>query len=222
MGFIKNEKSILNLLKLDSVVVGNKLLKNLSLKVNVHDVVLLKGLNGAGKTSLMRTIAGLMPFSDGDIYIENQKLTKNNHNSIVRESCSVLLTMPLQANGILVSDYFDLHLNQLDSSEFEKLKDLFSIQYLMDKYIDQLSDGERQKVLLIKTLSKRASLYLLDEPSTFLDYKSKEILYNYLKTKTQELNKAILICSHDLLNVEAFSNKIFLIENGSIVTWKGR
>ena len=212
----------MNLLKLDSVVVGNKLLKNLSLKVNVHDVVLLKGLNGAGKTSLMRTIAGLMPFSDGDIYIENQKLTKNNHNSIVRESCSVLLTMPLQANGILVSDYFDLHLNQLDSSEFEKLKDLFSIQYLMDKYIDQLSDGERQKVLLIKTLSKRASLYLLDEPSTFLDYKSKEILYNYLKTKTQELNKAILICSHDLLNVEAFSNKIFLIENGSRVTWKGR
>ena len=189
------------ILQLHNVGVGYKkpIIKNLSLEIEQGQTFLLKGLNGSGKSTLIRSICGLQTILQGGLQINGKTIDKNNHNTIVKNTCSVLLTSALMANGITVQEYLDLHENTLDLREMETLISSFGVSKLLPKKLDEISDGEKQKFLLVKTLSKKASLYILDEPTTFLDYKAKDVFYSYLALAK---DKTFLISSHDLERME--------------------
>jgi ABC-type multidrug transport system ATPase subunit len=195
------------ILQLDNVDVGYKkpIIEDLSLGIKQGQTILLKGLNGSGKSTLIRSICGLQPILKGELKINGEILDKSNHNRIVKNACSVLLTSALMANGITVQEYLDLHENTLDPEELKFLKASFEIDKLLSKKLDEISDGEKQKVLLVKTLSKKASLYILDEPTTFLDYRAKDVFYNSLAAANE---KTFLVSSHDIERMEAICDGV--------------
>jgi ABC-type multidrug transport system ATPase subunit len=195
------------ILQLDNVDVGYKkpIIEDLSLGIKQGQTILLKGLNGSGKSTLIRSICGLQPILKGELKINGEILDKSNHNRIVKNACSVLLTSALMANGITVQEYLDLHENTLDLEELKFLKASFEIDKLLSKKLDEISDGEKQKVLLVKTLSKKASLYILDEPTTFLDYRAKDVFYNSLAAANE---KTFLVSSHDIERMEAICDGV--------------
>lgn len=195
------------ILQLHNVDVGYKkpILKNFSLEIKQGQTILLKGLNGSGKSTLIRSICGLQIIQKGELRINGETIDKNNHNTIVKSACSVLLTSALMANGITVQEYMDLHENALDLGELEILISAFELSELLPKKLDEISDGEKQKVLLAKTLSKKASLYILDEPTTFLDYKAQDVFYHYLAAANE---KTFLVSSHDLERMESICDGV--------------
>ena len=83
--------------------------------------------------------------------------------------------------------------------------------------MDSISDGERQKVLLTKVLSKKATVIILDEPSTYLDYTSREKLYEFLSNRMIPMGKALLISTHDLHNAREHMSKSYLVKDGKVV-----
>ncbi len=194
------------ILELKNIEIGYKrpILKMSSFVIEKGETVFLKGLNGSGKSTLIRTICGLLPAKEGAICIDGEKVTAQSKIALVKSKFSVLLTSVLQANEITVKDYFELHENSLIPLELEKLIDLFSIRDLLNENLNTISDGEKQKVLLVRTLSKDAILYILDEPVTYLDYLSKDVFYNYV---LNEKKKTFLISSHDLMDMKRVSSR---------------
>ena len=81
-------------MQLHKVGVGYKkpIIENLSLEIKEGQTILLKGLNGSGKSTLIRSICGLQSILKGELKINGETIDKNNHNTIVKDACSVLLT----------------------------------------------------------------------------------------------------------------------------------
>lgn len=175
-----------------------------SFSIESGEKIFLKGLNGSGKSTLIRTICGLLPLKSGAILIEDELISPKTISRVVQDKFSVLLTSILMANEMLIEDYFDLHRDSLNQEDLSKLIQLFSLESVLEKNFNAISDGEKQKVLLTKSLAKKAVLYILDEPVTYLDYLSRELFYNYI---LNEDNKTFLISSHDLLEMERISSR---------------
>lgn len=194
-----------------------KLLGGVNLSVDRGELTLLYGDNGSGKTSLIRVIAGLNRNYSGSVVINGEEVISQNHFSLVKRHCSILLTIPVRPTGMKVKDFLDLYSDERDLGLFDELYQLFSIDKLIDSYMDSISDGERQKVLLTKTLSKDVGLLILDEPSTYLDYNSKEKLYNFISTRLMDKGRAILLSTHDLHNAQEHISNSFLVNNGIVI-----
>ena len=88
---------------------------------------------------------------------------------------------------------------------------------LKDKLIDELSDGQRQKVMIAKSLAQQTPIIILDEPTAFLDYTSKHHLFTTLKKLCEEQGKLIIVSSHDLDLMKKYITKsITMAENNTI------
>jgi iron complex transport system ATP-binding protein len=196
---------------------GNrKLLSGVNLSVQGGDFTLLYGDNGSGKTSLIRAVAGLNPYYSGSIQIREKAVDVESHIGLIKSHSSILLTVPVRPVGMRVREFLDLYENERDIALYKELFELFSIGKLMDSFMDSVSDGERQKVLLTKVLSKKTNLLILDEPSTYLDFNSREKLYDFLSSRLIKLNKAILISTHDLHNAKKHLNNSYYVKDGAV------
>ena len=203
----------LRLRNIDVNLPSGRVLSDVNLDARAGEITLLYGDNGTGKTSLIRVISGLNTHYSGDIEMHNESIDIDNHISVVRKRSSILLTVPVRPAGMRVREFLGLYEEERNDTLYSELVELFSVAKLMNSYMDSISDGERQKVLLVKVLSKNVDLIILDEPSTFIDFRSREKLYEFISERLMKLGKAILLSTHDLHNArEHLSNSYHVIE----------
>lgn len=175
----------------------------------------LLGRNGTGKSTLLMTLAGQLAPLDGHIIynIEQQPalvLPKMPEltNTTVRE---------LVAYGRL--PYTGLF-GKLKTSDYEmadKAIACMRITSLSDKYIHQISDGERQKALIARGLAQGSDILLLDEPSAFLDYPSRLQLMEQLQQLAHAENKTILLSTHDVELAAKYADKLWIIQDRHLI-----
>jgi iron complex transport system ATP-binding protein len=202
---------------------------------NIHGVleqgslVCLVGVNGVGKSTLLRTIAGFLPPVEGNVLISPGKgaqrvpvsrLTENERARAI----GVVLTENSVLDNLTAFDVVSFGrtpytgfwgvLSQDDRKVVTEAFHRVGITDLMNRQMDELSDGERQKVMIAKTLAQQTSIILLDEPSAFLDYPSKHNLMVLLKELASCANKAILFSSHDLDIVQLYADSFWIMEKG--------
>lgn len=189
----------------------------------------LVGVNGVGKSTLLRTIAGFLPPIEGDVLISRNTdvkpipigvLTENQRARVI----GVVLTEYGELNNLTAFDVVSFGrtpytgfwgiLNQDDNRVIIEAFQKVGILELMNRQINELSDGERQKVMIAKTLAQETSIIILDEPSAFLDYPSKHSLMMLLKELASIQNKAILMSSHDLDIVRKYVDSFWIMEKG--------
>jgi len=198
---------------------GNSILQNIDFEVSAGDFVVVLGKNGSGKSTLLKTLSGILPKLSGDIYFEQENFDKIKQ---LNKYVSIVLTdkieVPLSVYEILqlgrqaFTDAFD-RLQDSDRIAIEELAKSLSIKHLLNRKIYELSDGERQKVMLGRALAQETPILLLDEPTTHLDLENKAILLKLLKKMSQEQNKIIIFSTHDINLVLALSPKIWLIND---------
>lgn len=172
----------------------------------------LIGRNGTGKSTLLRTLAGLLPSLEGSIMIGSQNcdpvnIARTNDNE-KSHLVSVVLTGHPDTGMLKVRDVVGFGripysgilgaLSDQDNQSIDNAIELVGIRNLEDKEIDCLSDGEYQKVMIAKALAQETPVILLDEPSAFLDWPSKKELMDLLENLAHEYGKTILLSSHDL------------------------
>lgn len=172
----------------------------------------LTGRNGTGKSTLLRTLAGLLPPLDGSVAVgccqsPCTDMTKAG-NKEKSHMVSIVLTGHPDIGLLKVRDVVSFGripysgilgaLSAQDKDAVDKAIELTGIKDLASKDIDCLSDGEYQKVMIAKALAQETPVILLDEPSAFLDWTSKHELMNLLASLSHEQSKTILLSSHDL------------------------
>jgi len=181
--------------------------KNLKLKMFTGELVCLLGPNGAGKSTLLRTLSGIQPSIKGDIKVAGKNLDDYSIQELSKV-VSTVLTDQVFVDHMRVYDlvamgrypytgYFG-RLSVLDHEIIDEAIALAGIEPLKERFLDQLSDGERQKVMIARALAQETPFIILDEPMAFLDFPSKLELMQILRNLASEHNKAILMTTHDL------------------------
>jgi len=180
---------------------------NLSFNLNDGDVVALLGVNGIGKSTLIRTLSGLLSPISGELLINGQSI---NQLSVQERAhlISIVLTDRIAIEHIKVFDFIALGraphkgwLGTLQENDLALIRQniaLLRIENLQAKWLNELSDGERQKVMIARALCQQTGLIILDEPTAFLDFRSKAEILQLLKNVAKTLNKIILFSTHDI------------------------
>ncbi|WP_420154686.1 ABC transporter ATP-binding protein [Siphonobacter sp.] len=179
----------------------------LNLSLQPGQLVGLLGPNGAGKSTLMRTLSGLQAALSGEIHLSGQVLASFAPTDLARK-LSLVLTERVEAGHLRVRELVALgrtpYTNWLGSLTAEDQRkvdwalELTGTTAFADRRISQLSDGERQKVMLARALAQDTDLILLDEPTAHLDLPSRVELMRLLHELARQTGKAILLSTHEL------------------------
>lgn len=177
------------------------ILKNCSYEFYAGKIYGICGQNGGGKTTLLNAIMGLFSGEySGEIFYGDVKLSKLNMYQMRRTKLSYLEQDPVLFN-MSVRDYlqFGIEMNEKILHNQEKLIKIFDIEYMLNKYMNEnganFSGGEKQKLSIIRALSKESSVVLLDEPTSALDKESINQLIGFLHEKKEKA--VVLLISHD-------------------------
>lgn len=161
-------------------------------KWNKGDLVVLMGDNGVGKSTFLKTLAGLIPSISGNVSLQTEKI------GWVDSSIS-------KGVYLSVDDFLSFGIEACSAAKHDWLTN-FNLDFPIDKFIDELSDGQFRKLCIIRQLLKKPEVLFLDEPTVYLDVKSKE----KLAAIVNELKKDCLIfCStHDLAFADAIQTEV--------------
>ena len=204
---------------------GHVVAEGLAAQLRAGELTCLIGRNGTGKSTLLKTVAGLLPPLGGDIMVVDDG---KESPLLTQRDIAVVLTERINIQGMRVRDMVGLGrspytgffgvLNERDNeivTEAMKLAGLPPEQYA-HRLINEISDGEKQKAMIAKAIAQQTPVILLDEPTAFLDYPSKEETMLMLRSLAHEQGKAILISTHDLDVAQRTTDAAWFFSNGAI------
>ena len=221
---MEKSNNILELKRLSLGYTKDILVDNISVSAKKGKLIALMGLNGTGKTTLFKTILQEIKPISGEIILKNNNIFSSNSTAQeISDLISVVFTERVRIFGFTVFDLIAMgrmpHTNRfgkLKNQDLEIINNyihLLDLEKIKDVQINNLSDGQFQKVMIAKALSQETPLVLLDEPTAFLDIKNKEMIYNLLKKITQEIGKTVIVSTHNLDFCKDFCDSIWLIQN---------
>jgi len=202
--------------------------KDVSIKLGRGKFSCLLGPNGAGKSTLLRALAGLLPLKGGEVQIGG---TPINHISVKRRARLLgFLPQEIQphfvyrvdeavALGARVAGHGSWHETKItDKSTQAVLSALAKVdaQNLIDRSLDELSGGERRRVLVASVLAQEPSWLLLDEPAAMLDLHHQSELFKTLRTLAHHDNIGVLCVTHDFNLAANFADELILMSDGAI------
>ena len=185
----------------------------------------LLGENGAGKSTLLRTLAGFQPALKGSIEIMGKPLPQYKEKELATV-VGVVLTERTNVQNMSVAELVGMgrspytnfwgRLTAEDKAKTEEAMELVGISALKDRLVQTLSDGERQKAMIAKTLAQETPIIFLDEPTAFLDYPSKVEMLRLLRRLAVEMDKTVFMSTHDLELALQMADRLWLMaKNGA-------
>lgn len=187
----------------------------------------LIGANGVGKSTLMRTMAAFQPPLRGEVCIDGKSVADYSAKEL-SEKIGVVLTERNMSADLTVEEVVGLGripyttfwgtLTQADRRIVDEALAWVAIEELRYRKLHQLSDGERQKVMIAKALAQQTPVIFLDEPTAFLDYPSKIAMMQLLKRLAHEQHKLILLSTHDLEIAFQTADYIWLLQQDGLQT----
>jgi len=189
------------------------------------NVVALMGENGCGKSSLLKTFAGLLTPVAGEVSLEGKSLTewapreRAQEISLVRMSSAVPPRMSVSEFVRLgrspYSGIFDSRTEE-DNRIVENSMALLDVANFANRPIAELSDGERSRVFLAEAVAQQVKILLLDEPNAFLDIPRSHALFRLLKKIAVERQMGIVVSTHSVEYAERYCDKIMVVNGGTV------
>ncbi|AUN09401.1 ABC transporter ATP-binding protein [Clostridium botulinum] len=208
--------NILGITNLKKHIGKNEIIRNVNLNINKGEILGLLGKNGAGKTTIIRMIVGLMKPTDGTISIMGYNVQENIENALAHVGCIVENPdlygyMTGRENLIQVSRMY----KNINKNQIEKIINNIGLNDHIDKKVKTYSLGMKQRLGLGQTLLSNPKLLILDEPTNGLDpigiIEFRETIKNIAQDGT-----AILISSHILSEIQNVCTKVAFINDGEI------
>ena len=186
-------------------------LKNVNFRVKPGEFVSIIGPSGCGKSTLLSIIAGLEEKSEGEIYIQNEKVTgvSPKIGYMLQRDCL------LEWRTIFSNALFGLEVKGKKSKEnieyVESLLKKYSLYDFKDKYPSEISGGMRQRAALIRTLAVKPKILLLDEAFCALDYQTRIMVTNDIYQILRQENITALIVTHDISEAISMSDRVLVL-----------
>lgn len=197
-------------------------LKGVNCEVKDGELLTILGPSGAGKTSLLQTIAGVEEIAAGEIYIDKQRVDQLPPPE--RDVAMVFETYALYPNKTVYQNMaFPLHspFRKLPKDEIDqKVKEiaqLLQIDWLLDRNVAQLSGGQRQRVALGRMLVRNPKIFLMDEPIAHLDAKLRHRLRGELKNIQRKFGITTLYTTHDYREALGMGDRVIVLNQGNIL-----
>jgi iron complex transport system ATP-binding protein len=189
-------------------------------------MITLIGKNGIGKSTLLRTIAGLQPPLGGDIIYSGKSIKEYSRTDLAR-TIGYISTEIVKVSNMRVYDLVALGrfpytnwFGKIDPANHDIITDAIDktgMSSLSSRFISELSDGERQKAMIARILAQDTGILVMDEPTAFLDIGSKFEILHLMHLLSQESGKTIIFSTHDLNVAMSQADKIWLIIDNQLI-----
>lgn len=198
----------------------------LSLSLQAGQLVSLLGANGAGKSTLMRTLAGMQPALAGRVCVMGQDIARLSAQDRAKHLSVVLTERPevglMRARDVVAlgrSPYtsWSGRLSATDRAKIAWAIDTLGVQALAETPFMELSDGQRQKVMIARAIAQEARVILLDEPTAYLDLPRRVEMMHTLQRLAHDMGRAVLVITHDLDLALRTADALWLMEGGGAV-----
>lgn len=205
---------------------NNSVFSGLHAHFKAGELVGLMGNNGVGKSTLLKTITGTLPALSGEVVLNGKSINAYTASELAQQ-LSIVVTERIGGFNLTGWDvvasgripYINVFgkLSAEDNAIISHSLEQMGITALKDKFVDELSDGQRQKVMIAKSLAQQTPLIILDEPTAFLDYNSKHQLFKTLKELCEQQQKLIIVSSHDLDLMKPYIMRSLTMEEGNVM-----
>ena len=217
------------LLTLDNVTTGygkKVIAQHLNATLRRGELVALLGPNGCGKSTLLRSMAALQPALGGKVSYDGKALTAYSQRELAQR-ISIVLTQRIEAEALTVEDvvrmgripyasFLSYTETAADDAAVCEAMALTQTEPFRQRMVSTLSDGERQRVFIAKSLAQHTPLILLDEPTAFLDFQTKVTTLRLLQQLAHKEQKAILLSTHDVELALHFCDQLWLLSTEGI------
>ena len=202
------------------------IIENIYFTASAGKVTGIVGPNGVGKSTLLKCIAGLQKIQDGKILIDESDLLSMDRRKISKIRSYVpqksQFSFPMTTEEFVTlgrKPYVNWSLTKKDFEIIEKNLYYLNIRHLRDKYVDEISGGEYQKVMLARALVQEPKILLLDEPTSALDIRHQIEVMHILRKIAREKNCIVLLVMHDLSLVSRFTDQSIFMQDGKLVAF---
>ena len=207
---------------------GDRVFKDLNLKITYSENVILIGPNGSGKSSLIEVInRNIYPVISNESKLkifgkelinlwELRKRISTVNNEIKNRINPNLQVFDLILSGLHGQYCYVQNKSERDSYKVEKIMKKMNISNLSKKYFSYLSDGEKKISLIARALIKKPDILILDEPIANLDYKSKFFVVDKIN-ELSKLNTRIFCVTHDITMITRIYDRVIMLKDGKII-----
>ncbi|MDR2513033.1 MAG: ATP-binding cassette domain-containing protein [Puniceicoccales bacterium] len=196
-------------------------LENINLHVPHGCRAALVGANGTGKSSLLKTLSGVLPVRSGKVLVEGEPVVCGNPRlAYLAQRHLIEWHFPVTVRQAVLAGRY-AHLGWLrrprkaDHAKADEAMERLGLAELASRPIHALSGGQQQRMLIARAMCQEAVILLLDEPFTGLDAKSQEILENFLDDDPGR-SLTVIIATHDLADVEKRFDLVLKIQDGRL------
>jgi multiple sugar transport system ATP-binding protein len=194
-----------------------EVLKDINLKVEKGDFLVLVGPSGCGKSTLLNTVAGLETVSDGEIRIDGRRI--NELHPSRRDIAMVFQSYALYPNMTVEQNIaFGMEMRNVPrparQAAVAKVAEMLQISHLLKRRPSQLSGGQRQRVAMGRALVRNPQVFLFDEPLSNLDAKLRVDMRTEIKRLHQRMGTTIVYVTHDQIEAMTLASQIAVLNDG--------
>lgn len=200
-------------------------LKDINLKIEDGETVVLIGPSGSGKSTLIRTVNGLEPVQDGRLIVNGQDLANNKTdiNRIRKNVGMVFQHFNLYANktileNIMLAPRIVLKRDEAENKKFAmELLDRVGLADQAEKYPAQLSGGQQQRIAIARSLAMKPKCLLFDEPTSALDPEMIDDVLNVMKDIARDSKMTMLVVTHEMGFAREVADRVIFMADGQIL-----
>ena len=206
--------SLQNISKIYNSNVGNfEVFKEINFEIDENENVFLFGPSGCGKSSLLNIISGLDKPDGGEISFRNKKLS-NNHFDFLKKDIGIIFQDHYLISELNTFENIQLKTNNI--SAINEIFDYFRLDDLKNKYPNQLSNGQKQRVCVARALVNRPKLLVADEPTSYLDRENADLVIDLIIQSSKKYKVSSIVASHDISFKKKFDNSYTIQEKNLI------
>lgn len=204
---------------------GKPLIQEIGFHVRRGQILTLIGPNGSGKSTILKTIVGQLKSIAGVIMMDGKNIRERSRNDVAKRM-AIVMTERLQPELMTCRDMVSTGrypytgrlglLSEEDKAIVQEALEQVDAVSIAEREFTNISDGQRQRILLARALCQQPEIIILDEPTSFLDIRYKLELLSILKRMVREKNLAVIMSLHELDLAERVSDNVICVSGDHI------
>lgn len=189
---------------------GKQIITNINFSVADGEFVSILGESGSGKSTLLKVISGILPAARGEIFVDDEKVTKISKHFAYMPQDDLLLPWWNIMQNVCLAAKISGDLPTAEKRATELLEE-FGLAEYKNSYPKELSGGMRQRIAFLRTALSSADIWMLDEPFAALDVITRGELQDWLLDLRKKISNTVLLVTHDIEEAIYLSDKIYII-----------